>query len=308
MIPTSSPFHPANDGTYRRWRAAKLAQRPARVEDLVVQVGDPRALTRAEHAAIATRLRDANMAIYASPRLEADKDLPRKLGAQFGLHRLDRNWLADDDGVSSLEASEAPARGEFIPYTNKPINWHTDGYYNPPGRQIHALILHCVQRAEAGGENRLLDHEIAYILLRDADPGHIRALAEPDAMTIPPRMDEAGVARAAETGPVFSVDPESDALHMRYTARTRSIAWKEDAAIAAAARALEAILRGAAPHVFHIRLEPGMGLICNNVLHDRAGFSDSAAYRRLVFRARYYDRIGPDDARANRTAEELARA
>jgi hypothetical protein len=303
VIPASSPFHPANDGAYRAWRDAKLARSPARAADLIVGVADPRALTRAEHAAIAARLRDANMAIYASARLEADKDLPRKLGAQFGLHRLDRNWLADDDGVSSLAVADSPAKGEFIPYTDKPINWHTDGYYNPPERQIRAVILHCAQRAEEGGENRLLDHEIAYILLRDADPGHIRALAEPDAMTIPPRTDETGVARAAETGPVFSVEPETGALHMRYTARTRSIAWKDAAATAAAVRALEMILRGASPHVHQVRLEPGMGLICNNVLHDRSGFRDSAARRRLVFRARYYDRC---DCRAPRTITALA--
>jgi hypothetical protein len=303
VIPASSPFHPANDGAYRAWRDAKLARSPARAADLIVGVADPRALTRAEHAAIAARLRDANMAIYASARLEADKDLPRKLGAQFGLHRLDRNWLADDDGVSSLAVADSPAKGEFIPYTDKPINWHTDGYYNPPERQIRAVILHCAQRAEEGGENRLLDHEIAYILLRDADPGHIRALAEPDAMTIPPRTDETGVARAAETGPVFSVEPETGALHMRYTARTRSIAWKDAAATAAAVRALEVILRGASPHVHQVRLEPGMGLICNNVLHDRSGFRDSAARRRLVFRARYYDRC---DCRAPRTITALA--
>lgn len=302
MIPASSPFHPANDSAYRAWRDAKLARSPARADDLVVEVGDPCALTRAEHAAIAARLREANMAIYSSARLEADKDLPRKLGAQFGLHRLDRNWLADDDGVSSLAVADTPAKGEYIPYTDKPINWHTDGYYNPPERQIRAVVLHCAQRAEAGGENRLLDHEIAYILLRDDDPDHIRALAAPDAMTIPPRTDEAGVARAAETGPVFSVDPESGALHMRYTARTRSIAWQETPATAAAVRALEGILRSASPHVFPVRLEPGTGLICNNVLHDRSGFRNGAAHRRLVFRARYYDRC---DCRAPRTIAAL---
>lgn len=309
MIPASSPFHPANDGAYCAWRHAKLARSPVRADDLIVEVGDPCALTRAEHAAIAARLRDANMAIYASPRLEADKALARKLGVQFGLRRLDRNWLADDDGVSSLAvADDASTKGEYIPYTDKPINWHTDGYYNPPERRIWALILHCAQRAEEGGENRLLDHEIAYLLLRDADPTHIRALAEPDAMTIPPRVDETGVARAAETGAVFSVDLESGALHMRYTARTRSIAWKEDAATAAAVRALERILRGLSSHIFRVRLEPGMGLLCNNVLHDRSGFRDSAARRRLVFRARYYDRSDPDHSCGNRTAEAFARA
>jgi len=34
-----------------------------------------------------------------------------------------------------------------------------------------------------------------------------------------------------------------------------------------------------------------MGLLCNNVLHDRAGFSDDAGHPRLLYRARYYDRI-----------------
>jgi hypothetical protein len=314
VIPASSPFHPANDGAYRAWRAAKLARCPARVEDLIVEVGDPRALTRAEHAAIAVRVRDANLAIYASPRVEADKALPSRLGAQFGLLRIDRNLLADEDGVSSLAASDAPAGGEYIPYTDRPINWHTDGYYNPPERRIRAVILHCVQRAEEGGENRLFDHEIAYIRLRDADPGHIRALVEPDAMTIPPRMDDAGVARAAETGPVFSVDPATGALHMRYTARTRSIAWKDSPATLAAVRALEAMLRGRAPDIFRVRLEPGMGLLCNNVLHDRAGFRDSLTHSRLVFRARYYDRIGAETAshadhpRVNRKMEASSRA
>lgn len=308
MIPLSSPFSPASDGAYRAWRDAKLARAPARAGDLVVEVRDPRALTAAEHAAIAARLRDANMAVYASLRLEADKDLPRRLGEQFGLFRLDRNLLADDDGVSSLAVADTSAKGEYIPYTDKPISWHTDGYYNPPEREIRAVILHCAQRAEEGGENRLLDHELAFIALRDADPGHVRALAEPDALTIPARMDESGVARAAETGPVFSVDPESGALHMRYTARTRSIAWKDTPATAAAVRALEAILRGPSPHVFQVRLEPGMGLICNNVLHDRSAFRDGAERKRLVFRARYYDRCDPDRSRANRPTEALARA
>ena len=43
------------------------------------------------------------------------------------------------------------------------------------------------------------------------------------------RTDEQGIARAAQTGPVFSIDPASGDLHMRYTARTRSIEWKQDA-------------------------------------------------------------------------------
>ena len=291
MIPTASPFHPDNAAAYRAWRDRKLAGYPARAEDLVVEVDDPRALTAAEHAALLARLRTSNMAIYAGRRGGAGKDVPRLLGAQLGLVHLDRNFLADDDGISSLAVADAPAKGEFIPYTDRPIKWHTDGYYNPPARQIRALVLHCAERAEEGGANALLDHEIAYVLLRDANPDFVRALAAPDAMTIPAREDESGVARAAETGPVFSVDPATGTLHMRYTARTRSIAWKDDPATAAAVARLAEILATPSPFVLRVRLEPGMGLVCNNVLHDRSGFRDSAARKRLVYRARYYDRI-----------------
>lgn len=290
-IPRESRFHPDNDHAYLAWRARKLAGYPPDAEALVVEVDDPRALTAAEHAALLARLRAANMAIYAGRRGGSGKDVPRLLGAQFGLVHLDRNFLADDDGISSLAVADAPGKGEFIPYTDRPIHWHTDGYYNPPARTIRAFVLHCAERAEAGGANALVDHEIAYLLLRDADPDFVRALAAPDALTIPAREDGSGVARAAEIGPVFSVDTATGTLHMRYTARTRSIAWKDDGITAAAVARLAAILAAPSPFVFRVRLEPGMGLLCNNVLHDRSGFRDSATRTRLIYRARYYDRI-----------------
>jgi len=34
-----------------------------------------------------------------------------------------------------------------------------------------------------------------------------------------------------------------------------------------------------------------MGLLCNNVLHDRGGFRETPERRRLLYRARYHDRI-----------------
>lgn len=289
----ASPFDLDDDASYRRWRDAKLAAYPKSMQDLIVEVADPRQLTAAEHDAILDRCRRANMAIYASPHTEADKDLPKRMGEQFGLKRLDHNVLADEDAISTLTVAEEKEgmRGDFIPYTNRAIRWHTDGYYNPPARRICGMILHCVQSAEEGGENRLLDHEIAYILLREQNPEFIRALSEPDAMTIPARMDDTGVARAAETGPVFSVLPDSGALHMRYTARTKSIEWKDTPPTRAAVAALEAILAGDSPYVFQGRLEPGMGLICNNVLHDRSGFNDSPEHKRVIYRGRYLDRI-----------------
>jgi len=290
-----SPFALDDDDAYRRWRDWKLASAPTGVEGLLVEVDDPCRLSDAERDALVARCRVANMAVYASTRCGDGKEVARLLGERLGLRRLDANWLADEDGISTLSVSERGTRGEFIPYTDRPIRWHTDGYYNPPERTIAAMLLHCVERAAQGGGNRVLDHEIAYILLRDADPAHVRALSAPDAMSIPQRDgdadDGANPARQTRTGPVFSLLAPGGDLHMRYTARTRSLAWRDDPATRAAVDALRGLLDAGRPWVHAFRLEPGMGIVCNNVLHERDGFVDSPAHRRTVLRARYHDRI-----------------
>ena len=291
MIHPDSPFHPDNATGYADWRAAKLRAYPTRAEDLLVKIENPKALTADEHALLLAQLQKTNIAIYVGPDLGADKNVPRMLGQQFGLHRLDANLLSDDDGITTLTvADETEKKGEFIPYTDRPIRWHTDGYYNPAGRWILGMMLHCVSPAAEGGENALMDHEMLYLMLRDTNPAHIHALMQEDAMSIPPRMDDSGIARAEETGPVFSTLPGGQ-LHMRYTARTRSIAWKQDNATLAAVAAIEKLLTQNLPGMFRHRMEPGTGLICNNVLHDRTGFIDSPQQKRMVFRARYYDRV-----------------
>ncbi len=286
----SNPFDLGNTDAYLRWRKQKLSAAPTSVNELVVEVRDPRALTPHEHSALAERIRRCNMAIYASKIHDENSDLPRLLGRQFGLERLDANWLAGEDGISSIRVFDDGTRKHYIPYTDRPIKWHTDGYYNPPERQIRAMVLHCVRPAASGGDNQLMDHEMAYLLLRDENPAHIAALSAPDAMTIPQRVDETDGMRAAQSGPVFSLDAGGH-LHMRYTARTRSIEWKQDGATLSAVAALERLLASDTPHIFHARLEPGMGLLCNNVLHDRAAFTDSPEQPRLLYRARYLERI-----------------
>ena len=80
---------------------------------------------------------------------------------------------------------------------------------------------------------------------------------------------------------------------MRYTARGVNISWKDDAATRAARAALERIL-AESPYVFRLRLEAGMGIVCNNVLHARSAFRDVPEHRRLLYRTRYYDRVGWD--------------
>lgn len=291
--PLPSPFDPENHALYGEWRAHKMSGFPDTLEQLVVEVADPRRLTPAERGAILERCRKANMAIYVGGTGDdPDKDISHALGRAFGLGRLDHNWLADEDGLTSLTVSEGGTRESYIPYSNRAIQWHTDGYYNTADRQIRALNLHCVAPAADGGENQLLDHEIAYLLLRDAEPEFVRALMEPDVMTIPARIEPGGVARREQRGPVFSIVPETGDLHMRYTIRKHNIIWKDEPVTRAALAYLRRILDGEFGFVVKGRLESGMGLVSNNVLHDRAGFSDGENSKRLLYRARYYDRLG----------------
>ncbi len=289
----SGPFSLQDEAAYRRWREKKLHSYPEKAEWLIVEVNDPRALTDAEAEAIRRRCRKTNMAVYAS-RLGGieDKAIPRRLGERFGLQRLDNNMLADDDGVTSLQVVPGKSQRGYIPYSNRRLLWHTDGYYNSPESFIRAFVLHCVSPATEGGENSLLDHEIVYALMRDANPEYVRALMAPDAMTIPANTESGEETRAASIGPVFSVDAAGN-LHMRYTARTRSILWKQDSMTQEAVRFLETLLAGGSPYMFQLRLAPGQGLICNNVLHNRTAFTDDVdkGIARLVYRARYYDRI-----------------
>lgn len=292
-VAADSPFSLDNEAAYGRWRDAKLDGYPAAAEELVVEIRDPRKLTTAETQALVRRCRKTNMALYASPLggLE-DKALARALGEQLGLHRLDNNMLADDDGITSLQVVAGKSGRGYIPYSNRRLLWHTDGYYNAPETRVRAFVLHCVSPAAEGGDNRLLDHEIAYLLTREANPDYIRALMQPDAMTIPANTESGEATRAAAVGPVFSTDAAGN-LHMRYTARTRSIEWKQDAATRAAVGFLEQLLAADSPWIFRHRMAAGQGLVCNNVLHNRTAFTDDVdkGIARLVYRARYYDRV-----------------
>lgn len=280
-----------NDAAYQDWRAWKLSQYPATLNDLRVPISNPLNLMSAEHRALQDRLNRYNMAIYAGPKDE-NRHYPRELGAMFGLKRVDANLGAEDDGITEIEVKDDRLHKRYIPYGNTALSWHVDGYYNPPGRWIRGMMLHCVRPAAEGGENALMDVEMAYIFLRDQNPDWIRALSAADVFTIPANVVDGRELRAAETGPVFSIDEQGD-LHMRYSARKRNIEWKGAPTVSEAVAALEAVLSGGAgeQRMFRGTLAAGEGLICNNVLHNRAGFRDSDESPRLLYRLRYLDRV-----------------
>ena len=290
----SPSFDLANEAGYQAWREAKLAGVATQPVDRVVLVNDVAALTGQEHAAILERCRHSNLAIYeVTGEVETDKQAIRAFGRQFGLESLDMNRRADEDSITSLRVVAASTGTHYIPYTNRPLNWHTDGYYNRQDEQIGGIVMHCVSTAASGGDNLFLDPEIAYLLLRNENPDYIKALMQPDAMTIPPNIEAGVELRPAQSGPVFSIAEDSGALHMRYTARTRSIEWKDDRNTRLAAGFLLELLASDSIYIIRHRLRAGQGVICNNVLHKREAFSDDATggQQRLLYRARYHERI-----------------
>ena len=86
VLQKESPYDLDRPQAYLRWREEKLARYPKRVEDLIVEVRDPRALRDSEAAQIRRVCAAANVAVYASPLAGvADKDIPRRLGERLGL-------------------------------------------------------------------------------------------------------------------------------------------------------------------------------------------------------------------------------
>jgi len=286
------PFPTRLDDTqaYRHWRARKLADYPGDPEALRVRVAHLAEPSPAEVAAICERVAKCNMALVdCGDPTQVSADALLRLGARLGLRRTDTHRCSDRDAVSRIRVTTAGRAGELIPYTNRSLNWHTDGYYNPPERPIRAWLLFCVQAAASGGENTLLDHEIAYLRLRDHDPDLIRALEDPRVLEIPANIEGSVTLRPASVGPVFSCPGER--LHMRYTARARHAIWARTRAAAAAREALTRLFSSEASFMFRHKLMPGEGYVTNNVLHNRNHFDAEASSSRELLRIRYLDRV-----------------
>ena len=289
-----NPFDLADSEAYEQWKQWKLKDYPTDIEDLMVKLKNPYSLQGAEIKAITERCAQCNLVIYQLEGVvQKDKSLVHALGAQLGLIHLDSNLRADEDSVTSLKVREQ-AGNQYIPYTNKPLSWHTDGYYNRQDQQIRAIIMHCVNPAAEGGVNLLLDHERLYIRLRDENPDWIRVLMHPEAMVIPPNVEQGRELRGECIGPVFSVDPGSDnlpgSLHMRYSARKKNIEWRDDVLTLEAKSRITELLEDKSM-LFQHHLQAGQGVISNNVLHNRTAFNDADDTKRLIYRARYFDRI-----------------
>jgi alpha-ketoglutarate-dependent taurine dioxygenase len=295
-IQVDSPFALGSDRAYQAWRSEKLDNYSRVLSADPVVLDDLSHLSESGRAELVERCRKTNLALYRTTDPDRPEDAVRAdlraFADALGLRIAERHRSAGELGIVALRVTDTDRQRGYIPYSRRAMNWHTDGYYNAPDDSIRAMVLHCVTPAADGGANRFLDPEIAYIRLRDADPGHIAALMHPRAMTIPENREPDGSLRPASVGPVFAVDGDGK-LSMRYTARTRSIAWRDDPATVRAAQALQTLLESGDEAMITARLGPGEGILCNNVLHNRTGFdaNDAEPSPRLIFRIRFHNRI-----------------
>ncbi len=286
-----SPFLLQNEGEYQVWRQRKLGNRQQLSATEIFELDSNGLLPESSLPAVRRQVEAFNFAIFESVET-LDKAGFLALNEQFGLHRTDANLGADEDRVTSLHVVQPnDARAQYIPYTNRALNWHTDGYYNSFERRINAFALYCVNQAGRGGGNYLFDHELMYLLIRDQAPDLLDALMSPDMMRIPANVQGRDVIRPEESGPVFSLQPDSCSLNMRYTSRPRNIVWKSDKRSERALNLIREILMNS-DAVVEVRLQNRQGIICNNILHGRQAFHDDAQRpARLIYRARYYDEI-----------------
>jgi len=283
---------PKTDDFYRKWRDARIAASIAAAEEGFVEISDLATPSEAERGELMRRCSESNLALYHAPQGADLRGDLRRFADSFGLRIAEKHRSAGGDGIVALRESDAPSQKGYIPYSKRKMNWHTDGYYNAPDDRISAMVLHTAQPADDGGSNQFLDHTIAYIRLMDENPDYVRALMHPEAMVIPANEEE-GSLRPESVGPVFFADADTGALQMRYTARTRSIAWRDDSLTREAVAFLQHTLEKPDPLTISLRFEAGQGVLCNNVLHDRTGFDPGAAgfSPRVVYRVRFHNRV-----------------
>lgn len=282
-------FDLASDEDYLKWRDDKLAAYPKNIGELVVELGDMTALRPAEKTKILEIVERANMCIYTAGSAGLEMLSLLALGKQLGVSRTDKSARH----AQSDELTDSGILNRAIPFSTRHCNWHTDATYYGSDNTIQALFLLCKRPAVAGGSNKVLDHEMLYIRLRDTNPGALEVLMNRNCFNY--RNPATGKVDFQRGGKVFWTNAEGHLCH-RFSFRKTDMAWSDESDVAAARKLLESIISDESAHVIEGRLESGMGLISNNVLHTREKLVDSgdAANKRLLFRSRFFDRVNPE--------------
>ena len=271
----------AKSAEFLRWAEEKERNIPQNIDGISVNIHDINNVKTSEIAKIKETINRYNSCIYSSSvPLESNITL-LKFAELVGMRTYDCNNLESNE-ISTITPVENN-KINYIPYTDKPLNWHTDGYYDR--KPIFSWLLHCVNPATQGGENYLLDHELAfreYVIRHDS----INNLMAGDALSIPESRE---TSRSEISTYIFSFENQYKKLHMRFSMRKDNIDTSPTAS-ADVTKLKKIIENDCAKYSFTYKLQKNEGIITNNILHGRKVFKDDKVKRKLL-RIRSYERL-----------------
>ena len=272
----------AKSEDFIEWSAKKDLNIPSDINDLKVSISDINHVSKAEISQIKQKLTKFNCCIYASGTDLDDNSKIMRFAQSLGMRTFDSHNI-DDSAISTISANKNENNMRYIPYTNKGLNWHTDGYYD--SKPIFSWLLHCIEPALSGGENFLLDHELAireYILKYD----DIIYLTNNETFSIP--TDEVAK-REITSNYVCDMNNEYKKLHMNFSMRKENIIVNKDSE-SAMSKLIKIIKEDCKKYHLTYKLSKSEGIVSNNILHGRNAFKDGRVMRKIL-RIRSHERL-----------------
>ena len=270
---------------YKRWKDNKLAAFTKNLDELTVQITSPNAISKPEKSMVISLLENHNIVFFHIDRVkQTNKSTIKNFASQIGLSNYELDSQSDEDGLTEIKDIKTTEKlSEYVPYTTKELNWHTDGYYTDQKNSVLSWLLFCKTSAESGGINKYLDHEIAYILFNNISK-RLEDLMLDDACCIP----ENSITNRKEVfNPVFMF--KNKKLHMKFSMRKKNIIWNNNSL--KAIDVLKSIIKDSSQYHITKKLDAGMGVITNNVIHMRTAFTNSKNKNRLLYRLRSKKRV-----------------
>jgi alpha-ketoglutarate-dependent taurine dioxygenase len=270
---------------YKRWKDKKLESFTSNLDHLTVHISNPNSVSKPEKNKVISLIDSNSMAFFNIDNINyRDKLSIKKFAFQIGLSDYELDSQSDDDGLTEITEHEHNNKiSEYIPYTTKELNWHTDGYYNTRDNSILSWLLFCDTPSKKGGVNTYLDHEISYILFNESS-GKIKDLMLETACCIPENIL---TKRKEVHNPVYMFDNEK--LHMKFSMRKKNIIWND--ASLEAINILKSIINDSFEYHVTKKFTEGEGVITNNVIHKRTAFTNSENKNRLLYRLRSKRRV-----------------
>ncbi|MEL0173043.1 MAG: TauD/TfdA family dioxygenase, partial [Gammaproteobacteria bacterium] len=248
-------FLSSKSSEFLKWAAQKENNIPKNINEISVEIKDINRTTKNEISKIRSTLDRFNSCLYRSNRdLESNScllDFAKAVGMKtFDCNNIEANEIST---ISSIKNQKI----QYIPYTNKALNWHTDGYYDK--KPLFSWLLHCINPADDGGENYLLDHELAmreYVLSHD----DIEVLMNKRAITIP---ESQGSNRSELSTYIFSFDNDYERLHMRFSMRKENIKMSGNT-LTAMSKLTNVIENNCSKYSITYKLSKNEGILSNN--------------------------------------------